>query len=944
MKKIMLFLVMSGVVWSQTTLQTVDFETTAGYTSQGEYYNYGGSFPEWDYWIRTDGTNPLIDTQEDYSGMQGSYFYAGQEMEYLNPVEKSVTTNNVNVTGYSNLQLKVLLASADYSSSSYEAGDYLDIEYRFDGTGGWAILDEFEGSGAPYLSNGTGGNLSEVFTEYTYSIPASGTNLQIRIRCRLDGGSEDAAFDYIRILGTALTPEINVQGGGLDIGDGDNTPRIADDTDFGSLDIGGGTDAHTFTIQNTGTATLTLSGGSPYVTISGDEAADFTVTGIPPSSSILASGNTTFQITFDPSATGLREATVSIGNNDSDENPYTFDIQGTGSAAPEMNIQGGGLDIGDGDTEPRTADDTDFGSLDVNGGTDTHTFTIQNSGSATLNLTTGAPNYVTVSGHSDFTVLTQPASGTVAASGGSTTFAVNFNPTATGTRTAVISIANDDSDENPYTFTVEGEGTHPEINVQGNNTTIADGDGTPDAADYTDFGSALVTGGTAVRTFTVQNTGTTNLLLDGGTTVVVGGTHSSEFTVTAAPSTTIAGPGSTTFQVTFNPGAAGQRDATLSIDNNDFNEDPYNFAIQGTGNASVTLVNGASAPLSFQQTDAESTPQSNWLCGQFSLESDVTGATLNSVVVTLGGTYDAEDLQATPFQLYASNTNDFGTAAAVGSAKADPGSGSDVTFDALSDALPAAVRYYWVTADLSASATADDNMNGTIDASGDLNITLGTVSGSSSYGKLNTGDDASLPVELSSYAVKQQGNTILIEWTTESEENHLGFILEKQVHGEMIWQSVASYVTDQGLAAQGNGSESRDYSVIDRDIQSGLTYLYRLSEVDRDNRVTALEVITLETEAMPEETRLKPPYPNPFNPCTRIRYEIADETKVSITVYDLLGRKICRVVAGELHTAGHYFKYWNGRDACGMKVPSGAYFIRLTAGDVVKIQKVVLTK
>ena len=45
-----------------------------------------------------------------------------------------------------------------------------------------------------------------------------------------------------------------------------------------------------------------------------------------------ASGGTTpFTITFDPTTTGLRSATVSIANDDSDENPYTFDIQGTGS-------------------------------------------------------------------------------------------------------------------------------------------------------------------------------------------------------------------------------------------------------------------------------------------------------------------------------------------------------------------------------------------------------------------------------------------------------------------------------------------------------------------------------------------------------------------------------------------------------------------------------------
>ena len=45
-------------------------------------------------------------------------------------------------------------------------------------------------------------------------------------------------------------------------------------------------------------------------------------------------GSTTFTVTFNPSALGLRSATVSIANNDADENPYDFAIQGTGTGAP----------------------------------------------------------------------------------------------------------------------------------------------------------------------------------------------------------------------------------------------------------------------------------------------------------------------------------------------------------------------------------------------------------------------------------------------------------------------------------------------------------------------------------------------------------------------------------------------------------------------------------
>lgn len=127
----------------------------------------------------------------------------------------------------------------------------------------------------------------------------------------------------------APEPEIDVKGNGVSIVSGDITPSLADHTDFGSTPVAGGMVIRTFTIENTGTAALNLTSASPYVMITGTHAADFTVTTIP-STPVAAAGSTTFQVTFDPSATGLRTANISIASNDADENPYTFTIHGTG--------------------------------------------------------------------------------------------------------------------------------------------------------------------------------------------------------------------------------------------------------------------------------------------------------------------------------------------------------------------------------------------------------------------------------------------------------------------------------------------------------------------------------------------------------------------------------------------------------------------------------------
>ena len=381
---------------------------------------------------------------------------------------------------------------------------------------------------------------------------------------------------------TPTVPEIVIKGNGLNIPDGDTSPKTADGTNFGLVDYRSGTVVRIFTIENLGTASLNLS-GSPRVAISGTHASEFTVT-VQPSVAYIAAGDaTTFQVTFDPGALGTRTAMISVANNDSDENPYNFDIKGTG-AAPEIVVKGKDQEIVDGDTSPDVSDDTDFGAADVTNGTVVKTFTVENTGDVDLSLD-GSPRVAISGAHAgDFTVSAQPPVAVVSSGGGTTTFQVTFNPSGIGTRTATVSISNDDSDEDPYNFSIQGTGTTaPEMAVKGNGNEIVDGDASPSTTDHTDFGSTDVSGGTVLRTFTIENNGSGSLTLDGSPRVEIGGTHASDFTVNTQPNSPVSASGNTTFQVTFNPSAGGTRTATLSIANNDSDENPYNFSIQGTG-------------------------------------------------------------------------------------------------------------------------------------------------------------------------------------------------------------------------------------------------------------------------------------------------------------------------------------------------------------------------
>ncbi|MBG6061385.1 hypothetical protein IWX83_001166 [Flavobacterium sp. CG_9.1] len=127
------------------------------------------------------------------------------------------------------------------------------------------------------------------------------------------------------ILKTYADPEITILGNAATIVDGDTTPTSTDWTDFGSMETSTGAIIKTYTIQNTGTADLSIGA----ITISGANVANFTLA-TSPNAIIPAGGSSSFSVRFDPDTLGLKTAALSIVNNDIDENPYNYSIQGTG--------------------------------------------------------------------------------------------------------------------------------------------------------------------------------------------------------------------------------------------------------------------------------------------------------------------------------------------------------------------------------------------------------------------------------------------------------------------------------------------------------------------------------------------------------------------------------------------------------------------------------------
>ncbi|MCD0458207.1 choice-of-anchor I family protein [Roseiconus lacunae] len=121
--------------------------------------------------------------------------------------------------------------------------------------------------------------------------------------------------------------EIEVTGSNdQDIQNGDTFVSPLDGTDFGSADVATETVTKTFTVENTGAASLSITGAS----ITDDEAAAFSF-GVTPTFTIIPGGSASFDVTFDATKQGLHDATIELINDDLDEGVFSFAIRGNGT-------------------------------------------------------------------------------------------------------------------------------------------------------------------------------------------------------------------------------------------------------------------------------------------------------------------------------------------------------------------------------------------------------------------------------------------------------------------------------------------------------------------------------------------------------------------------------------------------------------------------------------
>ncbi len=431
---------------------------------------------------------------------------------------------------------------------------------------GWKVPDEFclvgdiPGVIAP--------NSSEDFTLKVFSGKVSNPTGTIFINTN-DSDESPFNFDISATIGDAPT---DVSGGEIEILNG--TTNIVDGTtqaiDFGKANIGEQL-SKTFAIENTSsTDTLNLT--------SWKLPQGFGLVGTIPDS-VAPNSETSFTVRVNTSKAGTPQGTISINNSDSDESSFEFPVTATIGDTP-TDVSGGEIEILDGtiDIVDGTKQAIDFGTSKV-GEELTKTFTIKNTSTTdTLNLTSWnlpegfglvgtTPNKVTPESEVSFTV--------------------RVNTSKASTPEGTISINNNDSDENPFTFPVKAIIGDTSTDVFGGEIEILDG--TTDIADGTtqaiDFGTSKV-GEQLTKTFTIKNTSTTDTLNLTSWNLPEG------FGLVGTTPNKVTPESEVSFTVRVNTSKAGNPEGTISINNNDSDESSFEFPVTATIGDTSTDVSG----------------------------------------------------------------------------------------------------------------------------------------------------------------------------------------------------------------------------------------------------------------------------------------------------------------------------------------------------------------
>lgn len=402
----------------------------------------------------------------------------------------------------------------------------------------------------------------------------------------------------------------------------------ASTVDYGPIPLGG-KKMISFTVRNLGTGALGFG-----IELLGEDAGDFRLfadpQGVPgdPHAGY-------FWIVFEPQHEGAKRATLRLHNYDDDENPFDIALVGSvgGTQAPDIDVQVNGSDV---------SSSTSYSiHSTILGDAVTVPVRIVNSGNMPLNL-----GSVTLNGDhaTDFRFLSK-SQAKILEPGQDAFFQIRHIPSALGTRSAKLSITNNDPDEAPFVVTLRSDPVlsptgEMAVELPGKKLLVSGDPGILLGSVFTDRSSQI--------TFTLRNQGSQTLT---GIVPTITGPHAADFSFVKVPAASILKGKTSPMVLRFAPKETGLRNATIEIASSDDNETPFLLNFSGIGlqplapeivvrqPADTDLVDGSSS-LSFGDVVTGSTSSMNITVGNLGnielkgVSASVKGANAKEFKVT----------------------------------------------------------------------------------------------------------------------------------------------------------------------------------------------------------------------------------------------------------------------------------------------------------------------
>ncbi len=212
----------------------------------------------------------------------------------------------------------------------------------------------------------------------------------------------------------------------------------------------------------------------------------------------------------------------------------------------------------------------------------------------------------------------------------------------------------------------------------------------------------------------------------------------------------------------------------------------------------------------------------------------------------------------------------------------------------------------------------------------DCNLTIGERY---SFPIFGYGEEPVSVMTPSPQAVQLQGR-VELEWPNRAAEGDRYHVYRQDPQGH------EDRLTDAPLVATNTTVRFID----NPDYPGGTVLNYSYGVVREGVELSRSPAVAVTIKSLPQvQTQLLANVPNPFNPQTRIRFSLAHDQPVRVSVFDLTGRLV-KVLVNERRSAGENSVAWQGRDDAGRPVASGAYYVRLESDDQVDHQKIMMLK